>query len=253
VYNVHIKHFNKSIFTGRLTREEMLEEHPLELARIEAGEDAPPPARVVRRRRRLYLPVSTLFTVVALFLVYAFVTLETTAIETVPPQPTQVVFQRAIPPVTPSPAPIAERTGASIPHSLARHENCVRCHAIGTLRPFPDDHIGYGNERCLECHAPLPEASQQVVLAGENVPSFQTQIKPALEENCVVCHGVAGGLNLTGYNWLMAGGNAGQVVVPGQPEQSLVVRVLEAGHFADLPAETQTALEEWILVGAPNN
>jgi hypothetical protein len=253
VYNVHIKHFNKSIFTGRLTREEMLQEHPLELARIEAGADALPPPMVVRRRHRLYLPISMLFTVVSLFLIYVFVTLETTAIETVPPQPTQVVFQRAIPQMTPSPALIAEQTGASIPHGLTRHENCVRCHAQGTLRPFPDDHIGYGNERCLECHAPMSEASQQVELAGENVPSFETQIKPTLEENCIVCHGVAGGLNLTDYSWLMAGGNAGQVIVPGQPEQSLMLRVLRTGHFADLPAETQTALEEWILMGAPNN
>lgn len=34
-YNVHIRTFNKSIFTGKLTRQEMAHEHPLELAELE--------------------------------------------------------------------------------------------------------------------------------------------------------------------------------------------------------------------------
>lgn len=36
VYHVHIKHFNTSIFTGRISKAEMLEEHPLEYARLMA-------------------------------------------------------------------------------------------------------------------------------------------------------------------------------------------------------------------------
>lgn len=249
VYHVHLRHFNKSIFTGKLTREEMLEDHPLELARIEAGQTGPPPPAVVRRRRWLYLPVSALFTGVSLFLVYAFVTLETTAITTIPPEPTAVIFQRAIPVSTPTPEQVPAQR---IPHQLKDHENCRRCHSVGTIRPFPEDHAGYGNEVCLDCHATTPGV-QQVALAGAAVPSFSTEIAPALKENCVVCHGVAGGLNLSGYTWLMAGGDAGPVIVPGHPEQSLIVRVLEAGHFADLPIETRVALRQWILAGAPDN
>ncbi len=37
MYGVHIKHFNKSMFTGKISEEEMLDEHPLELADIKAG------------------------------------------------------------------------------------------------------------------------------------------------------------------------------------------------------------------------
>ena len=37
LYHVHIKHFNKSIFTGNFTRHEMEEDHPLELEKIDAG------------------------------------------------------------------------------------------------------------------------------------------------------------------------------------------------------------------------
>jgi cytochrome b subunit of formate dehydrogenase len=36
-YHVHIRHFNRSMFTGVLTREEMQHEHPAELEAIEAG------------------------------------------------------------------------------------------------------------------------------------------------------------------------------------------------------------------------
>jgi hypothetical protein len=42
MYHVHIRHFNKSMFTGRMTEEEMLEDHPLELADIKAGRVDPP-------------------------------------------------------------------------------------------------------------------------------------------------------------------------------------------------------------------
>ncbi|MFQ5343472.1 MAG: c-type cytochrome domain-containing protein [Anaerolineae bacterium] len=249
VYNVHIKHFNKSIFTGRQTREEMLEDHPLELARIEGGLEQPAPASLAQRRRRVYVPVAGLTSLVVLLGVYWFVTLEVTAITTIPPEPTQVVFQHALPEVTPSPQQIA---APPVPHMLSEHEHCRRCHAAGTIRPFPEDHASYGNELCLGCHVVGPEAAQSA-LTGAEALSFSTDIEPALKANCVVCHGVAGGLNLSSYIWIMAGGNAGPAVVPGQPEQSLIVQVLEAGHFADLPASTKADLREWILAGAPDN
>ncbi len=249
VYHAHFRHFNKSIFTGRLTREEMLKDHPLELARIEAGLEQPPPPPVVERRRRAYLPIAGLMSAVFLLGVYWFVTLEVTAITTIPPEPTQVVFKHAIPEVTPTPVQAVE---VPVPHMLSEHEHCRRCHAQGTIRPFPEDHAGYGNETCLDCHATGPTETR-VALSEGNIPSFSTEIAPALEANCVVCHGVAGGLNLSSYVWLMAGGDAGPAVVPGRPDQSLIVEVLRAGHFADLPAQTKAALHQWILAGAPDN
>lgn len=38
MYHVHLKDFNTSIFTGKMSRERMLEEHPIEYARIIAEE-----------------------------------------------------------------------------------------------------------------------------------------------------------------------------------------------------------------------
>src|SRR5574337_1198061 len=37
MWSVHLRHFNKSMWTGSLTEEEMLHEHPLELADLKAG------------------------------------------------------------------------------------------------------------------------------------------------------------------------------------------------------------------------
>jgi cytochrome b subunit of formate dehydrogenase len=84
MYHVHIRKFNKSMFTGRLSAEEMAEEHPLEIAAHEqADEAAPDPQRP--RRHKLYITAYGLFAVAMLVLTYIFVTFEQTAIETVEP------------------------------------------------------------------------------------------------------------------------------------------------------------------------
>jgi len=87
MYAVHLKRFNKSMWTGRLTEEEMLHEHPLELADIKAGiaERRPPPA-LIRARQVIYYPLAVVTALALLFAVYGFVRGEETAITTVPPQ-----------------------------------------------------------------------------------------------------------------------------------------------------------------------
>lgn len=90
MYNVHIKHFNKSMFGGWLSRHEMEEEHPLELAALEKGAARPVNPTTLQRRQRLYLPVAVLFSLVLLVSVYFFVTFEATAITTVPRQTVEV-------------------------------------------------------------------------------------------------------------------------------------------------------------------
>lgn len=85
IYHVHIKHFNRSIFTGRISRHEMEEEHPLELAAIEAGTAARAVDPVALRRRRLiFYPVAVVISVTLLLGLYWFVTFEQTAITTLP-------------------------------------------------------------------------------------------------------------------------------------------------------------------------
>ncbi|HEX9091060.1 MAG TPA: cytochrome b/b6 domain-containing protein, partial [Anaerolineales bacterium] len=84
-YHVHIKHFNKSMFTGKLTRTEMMHEHPAELAQIEAGKAEKRLAlKTLRRRQQVFFPAALVFTIAFGFGIYKFANFEVTAITTVP-------------------------------------------------------------------------------------------------------------------------------------------------------------------------
>ena len=101
LYNVLIKHFNPSMWTGKLPLNQMEEEHMLELERLEAG--GSPWTRVygpVLKHRRRYFAIASVI-IAGLLLavaVWAF-TFEETAITTVP-RVTQEVF---VPLTTPVP------------------------------------------------------------------------------------------------------------------------------------------------------
>ena len=85
VYHVHVKSFNRSMFTGYLGRHEMEEEHPLELEAIATGaHERPVDPGVLRRRQRIFYPLAALFSLLLLLGLYWFVTLEQTAITTLP-------------------------------------------------------------------------------------------------------------------------------------------------------------------------
>jgi cytochrome b subunit of formate dehydrogenase len=103
LYNVHIKRFNKSMFTGYISRHEMEEEHPEELEQIETGQTGRrQEPEAVRRRRRIFLPVAAIVTVVMLASLYLFITYEQTAISTVPRQEIEV-FVPQTPEALPAP------------------------------------------------------------------------------------------------------------------------------------------------------
>jgi cytochrome b subunit of formate dehydrogenase len=108
-YHVHLKHFNKSMFTGKLTRTEMMHEHPAELARIESDQaDKRPPLKVLRRRQQIFYPIAAVFTIVFSFGIYKFANFEVTAITTIPQGETAPVYVPVTP--TPSPSPTAPPT-----------------------------------------------------------------------------------------------------------------------------------------------
>ena len=107
MYGVHIKHFNKAMWTGRMTEEEMLHEHPLELADIKAGVDERPVDPVaLRKRKSIYYPVAGVLTAIMLFGIYGFIGVEETALTTIPPQAEKVeVFAPQTPTLIPTPLP----------------------------------------------------------------------------------------------------------------------------------------------------
>jgi cytochrome b subunit of formate dehydrogenase len=155
-YNVHIKTFNKSIFTGRLTDHQMAEEHGAELERLRRGYvEVRPAPQVIARRQRSFIPVAAVITIVLVAAVYYFFTsYEKTAITTLPRRTPVPVFVRptAIPPLivgtTPA-APVAK----VLPASHVGRTTCNVCHATGTAGPKnPADHAGREDNTCLACH-----------------------------------------------------------------------------------------------------
>ena len=85
-YFVHVRRFNKSIFTGYLDEEEMIDEHPVQLAAIESGDDTITiPPETLRRRRRVFFPVYAAIVVLAVASVLVFLSYQEIAITTVDP------------------------------------------------------------------------------------------------------------------------------------------------------------------------
>lgn len=92
---------------------------------------------------------------------------------------------------------------------------------------------------------------------------YAMHINPIFDANCVTCHGedkVKGGLTLDSYESLMEGGKDGAVIVPGKPDQSLLLKrvTLPPDHKHFMPAEGKPPLKPeeiawiraWILDGA---
>ena len=137
LYHVHIRHLNKSMFTGELNEEEMLTEHPLELADIKAGLPVKPDSSLVRKRQFIFFPVYTVLSIVMLWGTYLFVGVEKTAITTIPPTEDVVIFSPLAPTPLPTslptqqPAPVGNTWDTGIADLF--DQKCGMCHAGETI------------------------------------------------------------------------------------------------------------------------
>ncbi len=67
---------------------------------------------------------------------------------------------------------------------------------------------------------------------------YRANVKPILDANCARCHGGLnhrGGLNLDTREGMLKGGHDGTVLVPGDPDKSLLVRLIRHEGPADDP------------------
>ena len=89
---------------------------------------------------------------------------------------------------------------------------------------------------------------------------FEKRVRPVLVERCLECHGEKkqkGGLRLDNAAAVRAGGGSGAALVPGQPEKSLLIKViswsdpdLQMPPKNKLPDTEIAALTEWVKMGA---
>jgi hypothetical protein len=90
---------------------------------------------------------------------------------------------------------------------------------------------------------------------------FENKVRPVLVENCFKCHAdkkPKGGLRLDSRAGLLTGGNQGPAIVPGRPENSLLIQAI--GYDSDelkMPPSKKLAKEHietltaWVKMGAP--
>ena len=102
-----------------------------------------------------------------------------------------------------------------------------------------------------------------LAVAGADDTLFESSIRPVLVDTCFRCHGgerVSGGLRVDSRDALLAGGDSGPAIVPGDPATSLLVQAI-ARHddVSAMPPESEKALlpeqvaafERWIAAEAP--
>src|SRR5262245_11986479 len=108
--------------------------------------------------------------------------------------------------------------------------------------------LGWGNE---------PQPAEQPT--AQQLDFFEKKVRPILAENCHKCHGEKkqqGNLRLDARATIVAGGDLGPAIVPGKPEESLLIEAinyksLEMPPDVRLKPEQIATLTEWVKMGAP--
>ncbi|MCS6866116.1 MAG: DUF1553 domain-containing protein [Gemmataceae bacterium] len=109
-------------------------------------------------------------------------------------------------------------------------------------------------------------AEEPKPLTPQDVEFFEKKIRPVLTEHCYGCHSaeaqknnkLKGSLRLDSRAEMLRGGDSGPALVPGRPEESLLLQSLRYdGDLrmppkGPLPAAVIQDFEKWIAMGAPD-
>jgi cytochrome c553 len=96
--------------------------------------------------------------------------------------------------------------------------------------------------------------------AADPTEFFETRVRPVLANNCYSCHANSelGGLRLDSRERILKGGKSGAAVIPGKPDESLLIRAIRqvdsrlkmplGGKLTD---EEINDLTKWVELGVP--
>ena len=178
-YSVHLKRFNKSMFTGKMGEHEMLEEHPLELADIKAGVAVRPRDPKYKRRQAIYVPIASVVGAVLVVTIFRFMTFEKTAIDTIPNRFQENV--QVFSPLAPTPFPTLRPTPPPAPTVAVANADWT---TIGAIL----------EKECATCHNGSVAGLNFTTYAGAMKGSTHgSVITPGDPTNSLIVQKVAGG------------------------------------------------------------
>ncbi len=102
-------------------------------------------------------------------------------------------------------------------------------------------------------------ASQTPAASGPRADFFEMKVRPIFAVNCYDCHveDDKGGLHLDSREAILKGGKRGPAIVPGNPDESLLIQAVRHTHDklkmpkdGQLTKEQVEALAEWVKDGA---
>ncbi|QDV27981.1 PSD1 and planctomycete cytochrome C domain-containing protein [Aureliella helgolandensis] len=120
--------------------------------------------------------------------------------------------------------------------------------------------LAWLNLALLAFHA-IPAPATEPSFSAEDIEWFEREVRPLLAAQCGSCHSEdptrrKGGLSLESREAVLAGGDSGAGIVPGDPDASLLVEAIRRESF-EMPPEKSLSpreleiLEQWVAKGAP--
>ena len=115
---------------------------------------------------------------------------------------------------------------------------------------------------------PLGQAAEAPRSSPEQLAFFEAKVRPVLAQKCYGCHSaqaqakgkLKAGLFTDSREGLITGGETGPALVPGKPQESLIIKVLkhevkdaEMPPKGKLPDSVIADLAKWIAMGAPDS
>ncbi len=107
--------------------------------------------------------------------------------------------------------------------------------------------------------SPPPVAASDALSVDEQHEFFEREVRPVLLTRCVECHGLQkqeAGVRVDHRSALLAGDENGPLIVPGEPDQSRLVRAISYEGEIRMPPETKlpdtaiAAIRTWVRLGA---
>ncbi len=105
-------------------------------------------------------------------------------------------------------------------------------------------------------------ASDKLPFSDEDIQYFERKIRPILVQHCYSCHSIDakvlhGGLRLDTAESVRKGGDSGPTLVPGQPDESLLIHSIQYDSDIKMPPKGKLPdaeikeLTQWVRRGAP--